>query len=75
MDRGKARIAADQRVRAGDVLPMFRQKPSGRRHIKVCRTLCCALVGGTAVGEEFRRQFAGDAGGASFDGEVTVEIR
>jgi NADH-quinone oxidoreductase subunit E len=54
--------------------PMFRQKPSGRRHIKVCRTLCCALVGGTAVGEEFRRQFAGDAGGASVDGEVTVEF-
>ncbi|MEY4814853.1 MAG: hypothetical protein RLZZ162_1926, partial [Verrucomicrobiota bacterium] len=23
--------------------PMFRQKPIGRRHIKVCRTLSCAL--------------------------------
>ena len=29
--------------------PMFRQKPVGRRHIKVCRTLSCALVGGYAV--------------------------
>src|ERR1043165_5732625 len=26
--------------------PMFRQKPIGRRHIKVCRTLSCALMGG-----------------------------
>ena len=26
--------------------PMFRQQPIGRRHIKVCRTLSCALAGG-----------------------------
>ena len=26
--------------------PMFRQKPIGRRHIRVCRTLSCALTGG-----------------------------
>ncbi|HEX2099865.1 MAG TPA: NAD(P)H-dependent oxidoreductase subunit E, partial [Candidatus Synoicihabitans sp.] len=24
--------------------PMFRRQPIGRRHIKVCRTLSCALV-------------------------------
>ena len=54
--------------------PMFRQKPAGRRHIKVCRTLCCALVGGMQVCEEFRRQFAGDPGAASVDGDVTVEF-
>ena len=54
--------------------PMFRQKPAGRRHIKICRTLCCALVGGLQVGEEFRRQFAGDPESASADGDVTVEF-
>jgi NADH-quinone oxidoreductase subunit E len=54
--------------------PMFRQKPAGRRHIKVCRTLCCALVGGMQVCEEFRRQFAGDPGAAPVDGDVTVEF-
>ena len=54
--------------------PMFRQKPAGRRHIKVCRTLCCALVGGMQVCEEFRRQFAGDPESASADGDVTVEF-
>jgi NADH-quinone oxidoreductase subunit E len=54
--------------------PMFRQKPAGRRHIKVCRTLSCALVGGFAVCEEFRRQFACDPGATSGDGEVTIEF-
>jgi NADH-quinone oxidoreductase subunit E len=54
--------------------PMFRQKPAGRRHIKVCRTLSCALVGGAQVAEEFRRQFAGDPGANSEDSGVTVEL-
>ena len=54
--------------------PMFRQQPIGRRHIKVCRTLSCALVGGVPVGEEFRRQFACDREATSADGEVTVEF-
>jgi NADH-quinone oxidoreductase subunit E len=54
--------------------PMFRQKPAGRRQIKVCRTLSCALVGGFQVCEEFRRQFGCELGGSSADGEVTVEF-
>jgi NADH-quinone oxidoreductase subunit E len=53
---------------------MFRQKPAGRRQIKVCRTLSCALVGGFQVCEEFRRQFGCELGGSSADGEVTVEF-
>lgn len=54
--------------------PMFRQEPAGRRHIKVCRTLSCALAGGFEVCEEFRRQFGCDPGTTSADGEVTVEF-
>ena len=54
--------------------PMFRQKPAGRRQIKVCRTLSCALVGGLHVCAEFRRQFGCDLGATSADGEVTVEF-
>lgn len=53
--------------------PMFRQKPAGRRRIRVCRTLSCVLTGGLDVGEEFRRQLGCDAEGATPDGEVTVE--
>jgi NADH-quinone oxidoreductase subunit E len=54
--------------------PMFRQRPRGRRHIKVCRTLSCALVGGHRVCEEFQRQFDCQPGATSRDGAVTLEF-
>jgi len=54
--------------------PMFRQEPGGRRRIKVCRTLSCALVGARRVAEEFRQQFDCGADGTSPDGAVTVEF-
>ena len=54
--------------------PMFRQKPIGRRHIKVCRTLSCALMGGYKTCAEFERQFGTHPGETSADGEVTVEF-
>ena len=54
--------------------PMFRQKPIGRRHIKVCRTLSCALTGGYKVCEEFQKQFGCHLGEVSGDGEVTIDF-
>ncbi len=54
--------------------PMFRQKPIGRRHIKVCRTLSCAIMGGYRTCSEFQRQFGTGLGEVSSDGEVTVEF-
>jgi NADH-quinone oxidoreductase subunit E len=54
--------------------PMFRQKPIGRRHIKVCRTLSCALTGGYRVCAEFQKQFGCRPGEVSPDGEVTIEF-
>jgi NADH-quinone oxidoreductase subunit E len=54
--------------------PMFRQKPIGRRHIKVCRTLSCAIMGGYRTCAEFQRQFGTGLGETSADGEVTVEF-
>jgi NADH-quinone oxidoreductase subunit E len=54
--------------------PMFRQKPIGRRHIKVCRTLSCALTGGYKTCEEFEKQFGVHPGEVSADGEVTIEF-
>src|SRR5215207_4375870 len=38
--------------------PMFRQKPIGRRHVKVCRTLSCALMGGYKTCEAFEKEFS-----------------
>jgi NADH-quinone oxidoreductase subunit E len=54
--------------------PMFRQHPIGRRHIRVCRTLSCALLGGYKTCEEFERQFDTHRNQVSPDGEVTIEF-
>ena len=54
--------------------PMFRQKPIGRRHIKVCRTLSCALVGGYKTCATFEQEFHTHLGEVSPDGEVTVDF-
>lgn len=54
--------------------PMFRRAPIGRRHIKVCRTLSCALLGGYQTCETFQQEFNTTLGKTSPDGEVTVEF-
>lgn len=54
--------------------PMFRQKPIGKRHIKVCRTLSCALMGGYKTCSEFETQFNTKKGEISPGGEVTIEF-
>ena len=54
--------------------PMFRQKPIGRRHIKVCRTLSCALMGGYKTCAVFEKEFNTHRGEVSPDGEVTIDF-
>ncbi len=54
--------------------PMFRRKPIGRRHIKVCRTLSCALMGGYKTCETFEQEFNTHRGEISPDGEVTIDF-
>lgn len=54
--------------------PMFRRQPIGRRHIKVCRTLSCALMGGYKTCEAFEREFGVRRGEVSADGEVTIDF-
>jgi NADH-quinone oxidoreductase subunit E len=54
--------------------PMLRQKPIGRRHIRVCRTLSCALMGGYKTCETLEQEFNTHRGEISPDGEVTIEF-
>jgi NADH-quinone oxidoreductase subunit E len=54
--------------------PMFRREPIGRRHIKVCRTLSCALMGGYKTCEAFEKEFNVHRGEVSADGEVTIDF-
>lgn len=54
--------------------PFYREHPIGKRHIRVCRTLSCALNGGYAVCEAFKEAFATDLDEISPDGRVTIEF-
>ena len=54
--------------------PMFRQHPIGRRHIRVCRTLSCALMGAYQTCAELEKQFNTYRGEVSPGGEVTIEF-
>lgn len=54
--------------------PMFRQKPIGRRHIRVCRTLSCALNGGYKTCDALKQEFNTNLNEISPDGEVTIEF-
>src|SRR6186997_1221101 len=43
--------------------PMYRQAPAGKKHIRVCRTLSCAMAGSYQLMEELE-----NAAGASREG-------
>jgi len=58
--------------------PMFRQEPIGKHHIKVCRTLSCALGGSGQTHACFKKKIGakGDDHGplTGPDGKFTVEF-
>jgi NADH-quinone oxidoreductase subunit E len=58
--------------------PMFRQQPVGKLHLKVCRTLSCALGGSSKLHEHLCKKLGldGHAHGAQTtpDGKFTVEL-
>ena len=54
--------------------PMFRQSPIGRRHVRVCRTLSCALRGSYALMENLEKSLNCKRGETSPDGDFTLEF-
>jgi len=54
--------------------PFYREHRIGKRHIRVCRTLSCALNGGYKVCDAFKREFDTELNATSPDGRVTVEF-
>ena len=58
--------------------PMFRQQPIGKTHLRICRTLSCALGGGYKLHQHLCDRLGLDshAHGAqtSADGKFTVEF-
>ncbi|MBM3826761.1 MAG: NAD(P)H-dependent oxidoreductase subunit E [Verrucomicrobia bacterium] len=54
--------------------PMFRQAAIGRRHVRVCRTLSCALRGSYALMEGLEKALSCPRGETSPDGDFTLEF-
>ena len=58
--------------------PMFRQEPLGRTHVKVCRTLSCALAGAAGLRRHFIDKLGLDSAKhgpqTTPDGAFTVEF-
>lgn len=54
--------------------PFYREHPIGKRHIRVCRTLSCALNGSYKVCDSIKREFDTELDAISPDGRVTVEF-
>ncbi len=52
--------------------PMYRRKPVGKYHIKVCRTLSCALNGGEALCEHLLKKLNARLDENTSDGKFTV---
>ena len=54
--------------------PMLRTEPTGEYHVRVCRTLPCALAGAYQTCRSFEKEFDCKVGHTSEDGKVTLEF-
>lgn len=54
--------------------PFYREHPIGKRHIRVCRTLSCAINGGYKICDAFKKAFDCELDEISPDGRVTIEF-
>ena len=54
--------------------PMLREKPWGRKHVRVCRTLPCALRGSYGTCKTFEEKLGVKEGQVSEDGEYSLEF-
>ena len=52
--------------------PMFRRQPAGKRHIRVCRTISCAMAGSYALRDELAKAAGIDLAHAGHDNPVAV---
>ncbi|MDP4611713.1 MAG: NAD(P)H-dependent oxidoreductase subunit E [Opitutales bacterium] len=54
--------------------PMLRTEPTGKHHVRVCRTLPCALAGAYQTCKKLEEAFNCKVGHTSEDGSVTLEF-
>jgi NADH-quinone oxidoreductase subunit E len=53
--------------------PMYRMEPVGKYHIKVCRTLSCALGGGKELCQNLQKKLGVGLHETTKDGKFTIE--
>lgn len=53
---------------------MFQQKPTGKTHLAVCKTLACAITGAFEVADHITHHYGCAAGGTSKDGRYSMEL-
>jgi NADH-quinone oxidoreductase subunit E len=53
--------------------PYYRQKKLGKVHVRVCRTLSCALMGAYKLGDDLEKALDCKMGHTKEDGSVTLE--
>jgi NADH-quinone oxidoreductase E subunit len=53
---------------------MFQQKPTGRHHLALCRTLSCAICGSFEVADYLADRYGVPVGGHSPDGRFSLEL-
>ena len=54
--------------------PMLREKPWGRKHVRICRTLPCALRGSYQTCKTFEKKLGVKEGHVRDDGEYSLEF-
>jgi NADH-quinone oxidoreductase subunit E len=54
--------------------PMLREKPWGKRHVRVCRTLPCALRGSYGTCKTLEKKLGVQEGHIREDGEFSIEF-
>ena len=60
--------------RTGNFLPHAPTEPTGKYHVRVCRTLPCALAGAYQTCRSFEKEFGCKVGHTSEDGNVTLDF-
>ena len=53
--------------------PSFKEKPMGKVHLRVCKTLSCMLQGAQKTGFELEKRLGCKMGETRDDGEVSIE--
>jgi NADH-quinone oxidoreductase subunit E len=71
---GKLEVAPINVYEVVTFYPYFRRHPIGRHHIRVCRTLSCALCGSYKIADVLKEEFGCELGETSPDGSATIEF-